>query len=186
MLRRVVVCAGIYKKKNFQSSFFAFTRRFGARLKFFSAMLSSSEWITFVNASLSGDGEMIHDTRQMERVLTFLILVLSDIYPLCLWFACRYPCGRLFAPSCPSLSCQTAASSLFLATSTNRLNHNHLSNHSDTKTDTFGWARFVDHGCNLYPFTTTEQEILWASYVSESLMIKIYEFVCFGSLARWH
>lgn len=45
---------------------------------------------------------------QKSSILTFLILVLSDIYPLCLWFACQYPCGP-FAPSSPNLSCQTTA-----------------------------------------------------------------------------
>lgn len=48
-------------KKNFQSSFFAFTRRFGARLKFFA--MYNSEYIIFVNASLPGDGGVIHETR---------------------------------------------------------------------------------------------------------------------------
>lgn len=44
------------------------------------------------------------------KALTFLILVLSDIYLLCLWFAYRYPYWHPFALSSPNPSCQTTAS----------------------------------------------------------------------------
>lgn len=101
---------------------------------------------------------------EKDSTLTFLILVLSDIYPLCLWFACRYPCGP-FALSFPNLFCQTTAFfCLLFKLFTQKLWTLNLTTDQKEMTE-------------INPFLTLRW--IWAWKLC--LMIKIYDFECSGS-----
>lgn len=109
--------------------------------------------------------------------LTFLVLVLNDIYLLYLWFACRYPCDHLSGPSSQNPSCQTAAFSVCCF----RISKNFIRRLGLLQIQTLLTPFSF---CPLFPSVFLRPK-KWLSilvgaalrkYVFESLMIKIYYF----------